>query len=385
MKGIETVKEEEYSNKYLKKDNKVIKMRQKVKLSREAKLLNNFLYREAQLKCKFNSSSDNYFETTLTNIEIRKITGIENTNQYSEKVKTAITQLQFPIEIYDIVDDNGDLWKWQSLPFVVYAGEKQERKTGEISYTLKISDKMFQIIKESGVKNYTQIDLSIQKKLTSNGISMYEWFKSYQNMGGKNRKGYCPPMSLETINEIFFTKYKYLSKAKPSVFSAIEQINKETDIYIREVVNKENPKRGSLYFKVAKNPRKNKQVESTEESDVNSLINNVIDNELLVFKTEYIPSLEEGIILSDNQDGNYSYNHTTKKLIAIVGKRSFSIPKEEENDIYIDLFTHKEKTQWFNLKDFKHLVKNYKQDFKRDIQDDERDFDKDTLELKKVS
>ncbi|MDF1876030.1 replication initiation protein [Sulfurimonas sp. SAG-AH-194-I05] len=256
--GIDTINEDTLKSNTLHKDNRTIRIRQKSKLGKEAKILNNFLYQEAQLKIEFDKTTEiglkykdlTQYDTKLTILKIREILGLEDTGRYIELIKTAISQLQQPIEIYDIVNDKGNLWKWQSFPFLIYAGEEQERLTGEITYTLGISNKMYKIMKDTnGGKNFTQLNLDIHKKLTSNSISLYEWLKSYQNMGKGKTKGYCPPLNLEKLNDMFFANYKYLSKVRVVLINSIKQINDKTDLVIREVI-KENGKKGEIYLQV---------------------------------------------------------------------------------------------------------------------------------------
>ena len=88
---------------------------------------------------------------------------------------------------------------------ITYSGRKQEKRNGEISYILGISEHLYHIIKETKNNPFTQLNIDIQKKLTSNGIELYEWLKSYQNMGKGKTKGYCPPLDLEILNDMFFS------------------------------------------------------------------------------------------------------------------------------------------------------------------------------------
>jgi len=257
MSKIEKIdKEELLTLNTLHKDNRTIRVKQFHKQSKEAKLLNNFLYREAQLKIESeetNEDGDKYnsidkYDTTLAVLQMRKLLGLEKTNKYPILIDTAINQLKKEIEIINYVDEEGNLWETQKMAFISYAGKKREKGTGEISYKLGIDNHMYHIIKESNNKNFTPLNIDIQKKLTSNGISLYEWLKSYQNMKG----GYCPPLTLDILNEMFFANYKHLSKIKNILFKNIENINEKTDLKIREVINK-NGKKGAIYLQVQEN------------------------------------------------------------------------------------------------------------------------------------
>ena len=256
--GIDIINEDNtIKTNTLNKDNRTIRIKQLQKRGKEAKILNNYLYREAQLKIQFDKKTEiglkyktlTQYDTTFTIPEIRNILGLQNTGRYIELIETAISQLEAPVEIYNYVDKQGDLWKKQKMSFIVYSGEKQERKTGEITYTLGISNKMYQIIKETHNYPFTELNLDIQKSLTSNGIELYEWLKSYQNMGKGKTKGYCPPLNLEKLNNIFFTNHKHMSKIIPILKNNISQINNKTDLVVREVI-KENGKKGEIYLQV---------------------------------------------------------------------------------------------------------------------------------------
>lgn len=257
MSNIEKIYQEDLKTlNTLHKDNRTIRVKQFHKQSKEAKLLNNFLYREAQFKIEneeINEDGEKYnsidkYDTTLTVLQMRKLLGLEKTNKYPLLIDTAINQLKKEIEIINYVDSNGDLWETQKMAFISYSGKKREKGTGEISYKLGIDNHMYHIIKESNSnKNFTQLNIDIQRKLTSNGISLYEWLKSYQNMTG----GYCPPLTLDILNEMFFANYKHLSKIKNILFKNIENINEKTDLKIREVLR--DGKKGSIYLQVQEN------------------------------------------------------------------------------------------------------------------------------------
>jgi len=242
------------------KDNRTIRTKQLYSRGKEAKILNNFLYRELQLKIEFDKTTEiglkyktlRQYDTELTIPKMKKILGLENNGKYIDLIETAIEELEKPIEIYNYIDKDGNLFKKQRMPSIVYSGRKQERENGEISYVLGISEHLYHIIKETKNNPFTQLDLDIHKKLTSNGIELYEWLKSYQNMGKGKTKGYCPPLNLEILNDMFFANYKYLSKVRVVLINSIKQINDKTDLVIREVI-KENGKKGDIYLQVQEN------------------------------------------------------------------------------------------------------------------------------------
>jgi len=309
---------------------------------------------------------------TVFNVKFADIINLLNTND-NNYIRNNLVELGKTSIVIDIFEKNRTETKVFHLMNTLHIVNDTE-----VNFTLQKS-LVEDLIKN---KNYTKLDILTLCKFDSKfSLSLYENAMSYYN---EEREFYnLPKMTLELFREMIGAISKSFNRwdnlKRKVIDKSVKEITDKTDFNIKYKVFSE--KKGKSITHIKFYFTKKKSIIEEQPTSINI----VYDTEFIVFKTEYIPSLEEGTILSDNQDGNYSYNHTTKKLIAIVGKRSFSISKEEENDIYIDLFTHKEKTQWFNLKDFKHLVKNYKQDFKRDIQDDERDFDKDTLELKKVS
>ena len=252
---IEQIKEEKtIKSNTLHKDNRVIRVKQLHKQGKEAKLLNNFLYREAQLKINFGQKTEqglkyntlNTYDTILTIPEMRKILGLQGTGRYIELIEIAIEQLKKEVIIYNYRDKDGEFWENYKVRFINFSGEKRERKTGEKTYTLGISEHMYKIIRETKLnKNFTQLNLDIHTKLTSKGIEIYEWLKSYQNMKG----GYCAPLNLTIINDIFFTDYEYISKARTLLMNNIAKINEKTDLVVREVI-KDKGKRGEIYLQV---------------------------------------------------------------------------------------------------------------------------------------
>ena len=258
--GIDTIIEDSLKSNTLNKDNRTIRTKQLHPQGKEAKILNNHLYREAQLKIEFGKTTDiglkyktlRQYDTELTIPKIREILGLENNGKYINLIETAIEELEKPIEIYNYIDKEGNLFKKQRMPFITYSGRKQVKENGEISYILGISEHLYHIIKETKNNPFTQLNIDIQKKLTSNGIELYEWLKSYQNMGKGKTKGYCPPLNLEKLNDMFFSNYKYLSKVRVVLLNNIKQINDKTDLVIREVI-KENGKKGEIYLQVQEN------------------------------------------------------------------------------------------------------------------------------------
>ena len=275
--GIDTIIEDTLKSNTLYKDNRTIRTRQLYSRGKEAKILNNHLYKEAQLKIEFGKMTEiglkyktlRQYDTELTIPKIREILGLENNGKYIDLIEIAIEELEKPIEIYNYIDKEGNLFKKQRMPLITYSGRKQERENGEISYILGISEHLYHIIKETKNNPFTQLNIDIQKKLTSNGIELYEWLKSYQNMGKGKTKGYCPPLNLEILNDMFFSNYKYLSKVKVVLKNSIKQINDKTDLEVREVI-KENGKKGEIYLQVQENKqykerRLNKEISITKQ------------------------------------------------------------------------------------------------------------------------
>ena len=276
MSKIEMIYEEDLITlNTLHKDNRTIRVKKLHKQGREAKLLYNYLYREAQLKIENQQSNEqgikyiyvNAYDTTLTIPQMRKVLGLENTNAYIQIIEEAIEQLKQEYEIINYVDSEGVLWKSQKMRFINFDGKKQKNQRGEISYTLGISHHMYHIIKETHNHPFTELNFDILKKLNSNGISLYEWLKSYQNMNN----GYCPPVNLEILNELFFCNYKYLSKVKTVLLSNMKSINKHTDINV-EIVKRKNGRKDCIYLYVEYKDSYIKKLIKKEESVSNQKI-----------------------------------------------------------------------------------------------------------------
>lgn len=286
MCKIEKIYEEDIKSNMIHKDNRVIRVKQLHKQGKEAKLLNNFLYQEAQLKIGFDKLTDkglkyktlNSYDTILTVKEIRKILGLEKNNNYVELIQIAINQLKEEVVIYNYRDNDGKFWESMKMRFITFEGVAKEA-TGERTYTLGISEHMYKIIKETKSNYFTELNLDIHKKLTSNGIELYEYLKSYQNMNN----GYCPPLNLEKLNNLFFTEYKYISKMKTLLMNNLKKINEKTDLIVREVI-KENGKKGEIYLQVQENKEYKKERFKKEQS----IANQKLGQKKQVYKMEKI-------------------------------------------------------------------------------------------------
>jgi len=231
---------------------------------------------------------------------------------------------------------------------------------------------------------FTLFDMGVISNFKSKfSLILYENTKSY--IVDKNPNCQIPYMTIETFKELMgvenISSYGDYGNLKRKVIKpSVNEINKFTDIDISFEEVKEGRKVVGIQFK----SYKKKPVLKEQGSEDYKLITTLSD-EFIVFKEQYIPNLDKGTILNNNKDKNFIYDTKTKSLGLESEYGIIPIPKDKEQDIYLDLFNQRKKSKWFKDSDLKYLVKNYKLESKRETQEDERDFNKETLELKKVS
>lgn len=220
---------------------------------------------------------------------------------------------------------------------------------------------------------FTLFDMGVISNFKSKfSLILYENTKSYIVPNNPNCQ--IPYMTIETFKELMgvedISSYSDYGNLKRKVIKpSVNEINKSTDTDISFEEVKEGRKVVGLQF----NSYKKKPVLQEQGSSNHNLLI-IQSDEFIVFKEQYIPTLEEGTVLSDNQGGDYIYNQDTKELSVVVGKRNFPIPKDKEEDIYLDLYENRTKSNWFKDSDLKYLVKNYKSKMKMEEYEDKKHF-----------
>jgi hypothetical protein len=105
-------------------------------------------------------------------------------------------------------------------------------------YEIEINHTMHQIIINSNIGYFTKLNLEYQSKFkTKNSIRLYEYCKSFQ------KQSYTPPMSLDLLNKLFISNYKYMSEALKVLHRNLKIVNDISDIEISILENKESKRR----------------------------------------------------------------------------------------------------------------------------------------------
>jgi len=314
---------------------------------------------------------------TVFNVKFADIINLLNTND-NNYIRNNLVELSKTSIVIDIFEKNRTETKVFHLMNTLHIVNDTE-----VNFTLQKS-LVEDLIKN---KNYTRLDILTLCKFDSKfSLSLYENAMSYYN---EEKEYYnLPKMTLELFREMIgATSKSFLEwdKLKKRVIdTSVKEIKDKTDYNIKYRVFSEGKGKSKTHIKFYFT--KNKSILSIKEqgSEDYKLITTLSD-EFIVFKEQYIPNLDKGTILNNNKDKNFIYDTKTKSLGLESEYGIIPIPKDKEQDIYLDLFNQRKKSKWFKDSDLKYLVKNYKLESKRETQEDERDFNKETLELKKVS
>ena len=214
-------------------------------LSIESMRLLNELYYQVQIRQgKKNQNGLEYdgldsYQLQFTQTQLKKWMGIENYNSYSSMIKDSFTELKKSIELKNVRINDSEK-EYINLSFINDFSKEYEdiNNPHQKMYEIEINRKMHTIIKNSNLGYFTKLDLEYQSKFkTKNSIRLYEYCKSFQN------KSYTPPMSLELLNKLFLSNYKYMSEVVKVLNRNIKTINSISDIDISIMDSRESKRR----------------------------------------------------------------------------------------------------------------------------------------------
>jgi plasmid replication initiation protein len=207
-------------------------------------------------------NNNNKFRMELKTL--RKLMGLENINKYNEIINDSLKKLQEPFTIYNYIDSEGEHWDLKNLSLIRETGIK---KGFQHEYIIEAHPDLIDVIGHK--KNWTALEFSIVQKFNSKyTIRLYEYLKSYANMGK------TPFMSIDDINRVFITNYKHLSKAEEVIKRCMKDLNLndkngfQTDITVDYEKDKKK-KTIQFFIKFRGNTRK----EQKEEIKINNIIN----------------------------------------------------------------------------------------------------------------
>jgi len=215
-------------------------------LSLESMRLLNELYYQVQIrKDKKNQDSLKYdsldfYRLQFTQTQLKKWMGIEKYNNYSKMIKKSLTELKETIELKNVRVNEEREKEYVVVSFInEYSKEYEDiNNKHQKMYEIEINHTMHQIIINSNIGYFTKLNLEYQSKFkTKNAIRLYEYCKSFQ------KQSYTPPMSLDLLNKLFISNYKYMSEALKVLHRNLKIVNTISDIEISILENKESKRR----------------------------------------------------------------------------------------------------------------------------------------------
>ena len=214
-------------------------------LSIESMRLLNELYYQVQIRQgKKNQNgleydSLDFYQLQFTQTQLKKWMGIENYNSYSLMIENSFLELKKAIKLKNVRVNDIEK-EYLVTSFINDFSKEYEDKNNphQKMYEIEINSKMHKIIINSNLGYFTKLDLEYQSKFkTKNSIRLYEYCKSFQN------KSYTPPMSLELLNKLFLSSYKFMSEVVKVLNRNIKTINSISDIDISIMDSRESKRR----------------------------------------------------------------------------------------------------------------------------------------------
>ncbi len=206
---------------------------------------------------------------TLPMSVVREVMGLENSNDYSGLIKKALTELATPIELYNIdripgMAKKGQETLWQVAQFLI---EPKMIKIGkELHIEAQMSPTLRVLIASSNEGNFTQLVLNthLSKVKSKHSYILYEYLKSFQNF---NLVGNRIELSFERLDKMFNMehnkKYLYFSSFKALLTRCVEDLNKNTDMFLELGVDKKLKKYYVYRIKNKEEAHKKKQKEKS--------------------------------------------------------------------------------------------------------------------------
>ena len=272
------------------KDNKIIKDEKMSHLSSHSlNILDNLWYHtQKYLNQKKKMTLERDYSVKISQREVRKWLNLEDKPNYVNLIKSSITQLSQPIELFNYKDTDDKMKLWGLKHFlkdVNLSISEEDNKTKIFHFTLDRT--LFNIIlvmrNEKG--NYTELDLQYQKKWKSgNTIRLYQYLKSIQSMKQQ------PQHDLSFFNKFFNLKKKLkeMGRIKSFLDRQIILINRDSDLTVELIINKVNK---SFYFNLSSTPINQKQKHKIRKNiEEDSIVENILSERQKKIE-DYIKSL----------------------------------------------------------------------------------------------
>jgi len=212
--------------------------------SLHAQKLANFIYYHAQKNKIFVDNDKSYFELPVT--EVSKQMGLEKTKSYVSNIKSALSELDTPFDVYNsailqALSEKGKELLWTRISLL---NSPKYFKKGKIAYISgEISTEMQLIIRKSSTKSGSFTKLILNRSLSNlkskHSYILYEYIESfkthfiYKNGIYLNKKRLDKMFNFKDIK-----RYKYFSSFLPLIERCILDLNNNSDKYVQLVVDK---------------------------------------------------------------------------------------------------------------------------------------------------
>lgn len=171
---------------------------------------------------------------TKLNLELsylRKKLGLQNNNDYVDRIKTYLLELKLPFELRDFSDlRTGKKISWALTSFL---HDVKSYKDTQHTVEINISESFVEYMIEKA--GYTNIDLSLSQKFkTKYGYKIYEMYLRYYSMPNKiDKRLGTIKKDINELNDKFGTKHKHASKMLEGIGRGLKEIISLTGEEIR--------------------------------------------------------------------------------------------------------------------------------------------------------
>lgn len=153
---------------------------------------------------------------------LRKKLGLQNNNDYVDRIKTYLLELKLPFELRDFNDiKSGKRVSWALTSFLY---DVKSFKDTQHLIEINISENFIDYMVEKA--GYTNIDLSLSQKFNSKyGYKIYEMYLRYYSMPNKidSQMGTIKK-DLTELNDKFGTNHKHASKMLEGINRGLKEI-----------------------------------------------------------------------------------------------------------------------------------------------------------------
>jgi hypothetical protein len=219
-------------------------------------------------------------------------------------------------------------------------------------------------------KDFANINLDIFLKLKGkHALRLYENLVAYYNP--KNPNIHLPQMDINTFKNLIgldqssYPEYKFL---KQNIINPIlNELNKNSGLYITLTEIKESRRVSSLKFKAYIDKRTADETQSNKQTikDINTMQDYklviLLSSEFGTFIDKYLP-IHQDKVFKDAY--NVAYKYKDKKLFIVAGDMEIEVNKKQIQDILVNLYLQQEKEGLLTSSDFKYMLRSYKQEQK---------------------